>query len=97
MPHPLHDFYAALDDTWDAAVDEFADDLPDLMRKLAKANMQAASASHEMDIVANFTDDGPQFLVAVLKRLGKWQFFVQSEIMKRELDAQQQALRSDAE
>ncbi len=65
MTHPHADYLAAMSPTWNDAVAEMADELPRIVRALAKLHIPSTAAEHEDEIVQHFEDNAAEFLIAV--------------------------------
>ncbi len=84
ITHPHADFDTALSDTWSDAVGTFADELPSIARRLAKAHAPSTAEEHEAAIVEYFVDHAGELLVDVLKEIGEWRKHVNGAIQQRE-------------
>ena len=71
MTHPHADYETAMSPTWKDAVAEMADELPRIVRALAKSHMPSTAAEHEDEIVQHFEDNAAFFLVAVSEKYRK--------------------------
>ncbi len=65
MTHPHADYETAMSPTWNDAVAEMAEELPRIMRALAKSHMPSTAAEHEDEIIQHFEDNAAEFLIAV--------------------------------